>query len=131
MHQPAITCISTTVTGLKSTLVINDSLKFRLDFLTLTLEQPNDQTVCAVDTFQVVGATNQIPVICGDNPNQHSKNWLPLRYLKLLSQLLNSVPQPSIVSDWAPASVYIGPVDNNEVVEYQNFIAALFDQLLG
>jgi hypothetical protein len=47
-------------------------LEYRLDFLTFSLAQPNAETICSVDSFQVAGAVNKIPAICGDNNGQHS-----------------------------------------------------------
>lgn len=44
----------------------------RLDFISFLIEQPNEQSVCSVDSFQVAGAINKVPVICGDNDGQHS-----------------------------------------------------------
>ncbi len=44
----------------------------RLDFISFSIEQPNEQSVCSVDSFQVAGAINKVPVICGDNDGQHS-----------------------------------------------------------
>jgi len=44
----------------------------RLDFLAFSLAQPNAETICSVDSFQVAGAVNKVPTICGDNHGQHS-----------------------------------------------------------
>ncbi|XP_046458986.1 uncharacterized protein LOC124205581 [Daphnia pulex] len=51
--------------------------QIRLDFLTFSLAQPNANTVCDVDHFQVTGATNKIPVICGENHGQHMYLMIP------------------------------------------------------
>lgn len=45
----------------------------RLDFEAFSIGQPNNQTVCSADSFRVGGASNKVPVICGDNGAQHSK----------------------------------------------------------
>lgn len=45
----------------------------RLEFLEFSIAQPDSETVCSTDNFQVSGATNVAPVICGDNDGQHSK----------------------------------------------------------
>ncbi len=45
---------------------------YSLDFLALSLAQPNSESVCNVDSFQVAGAINKIPIICGDANGQHS-----------------------------------------------------------
>ena len=50
--------------------------KSSLDFLTFAISQPNAETVCAVDSFNVAGAGNAVPSICGDNPGQHSRAYL-------------------------------------------------------
>ena len=42
--------------------------------MAFSISQPNSETTCNVDTFQVAGTTNKVPVICGDNEGQHSKN---------------------------------------------------------
>ncbi|XP_046638057.1 uncharacterized protein LOC124316262 isoform X4 [Daphnia pulicaria] len=51
--------------------------QIRLDFLTFSLAQPNAETICSVDSFQVAGAVNKIPAICGDNNGQHIYLMLP------------------------------------------------------
>ncbi|XP_032781855.2 uncharacterized protein LOC116919933 [Daphnia magna] len=43
--------------------------QLRLDFISFTTAQPVAGT--CVDTFQVGGSTNRVPVICGDNNGQH------------------------------------------------------------
>ncbi|KAI9559191.1 hypothetical protein GHT06_015980 [Daphnia sinensis] len=43
----------------------------RLNFVLFTIAQPNTESVCSTDTFEVVGASNKIPTICGDNGGQH------------------------------------------------------------
>lgn len=55
----------------------------RLDFSAFSIEQPADATVAAVasvctkDVFRVDGATNTVPEICGDNPDQHMYITVP------------------------------------------------------
>ena len=44
--------------------------QIRLDFVHFTISQPNSETACNVDTFQVIGVSNKVPVICGDNHGQ-------------------------------------------------------------
>ncbi|XP_046637998.1 uncharacterized protein LOC124316228 [Daphnia pulicaria] len=51
--------------------------QIRLDFISFLIEQPNEQSVCSVDSFQVAGAINKVPVICGDNDGQHMYLTLP------------------------------------------------------
>ena len=46
-----------------------------LDFLTFAISQPNAETFCAVDSFNVAGAGNAVPSICGENPGQHSRAY--------------------------------------------------------
>ncbi|KAI9556202.1 hypothetical protein GHT06_018776 [Daphnia sinensis] len=44
----------------------------RLDFKSFTVAQPNPATGhCDSDYLQVVGAVNKVPIICGDNDDQH------------------------------------------------------------
>lgn len=44
----------------------------RLDFKSFTVAQPNPATShCDSDYLQVVGAVNKVPIICGDNDDQH------------------------------------------------------------
>ncbi|KAK4010451.1 hypothetical protein OUZ56_019594 [Daphnia magna] len=43
----------------------------RLNFVLFTIAQPNSESVCNTDTFDVAGASNKIPTICGDNEGQH------------------------------------------------------------
>ncbi|XP_045028476.1 uncharacterized protein LOC116921548 isoform X1 [Daphnia magna] len=51
--------------------------QIRLDFLAFSLAQPNAESVCNVDSFQVAGAINKVPVICGDANGQHMYLMLP------------------------------------------------------
>ncbi|KAI9558871.1 hypothetical protein GHT06_015660 [Daphnia sinensis] len=51
--------------------------QLRLDFLTFSIAQPNAETVCDVDNFRVIGATNKVPIICGENHGQHMYLMLP------------------------------------------------------
>ena len=46
---------------------------YSVDFVSFTIAGPGDSTVCTTDTFQVGGALNSVPTICGENANQHSK----------------------------------------------------------
>lgn len=50
----------------------------RLDFNAFSIGQPNAEGVCATDVFQVTGATNRVPRICGDNSGQHSIQFLAI-----------------------------------------------------
>ena len=47
-----------------------------LDFISFSIAQPSSTAgslgTCT-DTFQVGGAINKVPTICGDNNGQHSK----------------------------------------------------------
>jgi hypothetical protein len=48
--------------------------KNSLDFKSFSIAQPNAATgQCDSDYFQVGGAVNKVPVICGDNEDQHSR----------------------------------------------------------
>ncbi|XP_046437946.1 uncharacterized protein LOC124189031 isoform X1 [Daphnia pulex] len=48
------------------------SCQVRLDFKSFSIAQPNAATgQCDSDYFQVGGAVNKVPVICGDNEDQH------------------------------------------------------------
>lgn len=45
-----------------------------LDFKTFTIAQPNASTAqCDNDYFQVGGVVNDVPLLCGDNDDQHSQ----------------------------------------------------------
>ena len=54
---------------------------FRLDFLKFVIANPDASTdvscktctQCLTDIFSVSGASNNVPAICGNNINQHSK----------------------------------------------------------
>ncbi|KAJ8970577.1 hypothetical protein NQ314_001101 [Rhamnusium bicolor] len=46
-------------------------MKVRLDFLSLTLAQPNDNGTCVTDALIVTGGASNVPVICGENSGQH------------------------------------------------------------
>ncbi|XP_046459017.1 uncharacterized protein LOC124205608 [Daphnia pulex] len=43
----------------------------RLNFIMFSIGQPDTESVCSTDTFEVLGASNRIPTICGDNEGQH------------------------------------------------------------
>ncbi|EFX82921.1 hypothetical protein DAPPUDRAFT_316207 [Daphnia pulex] len=43
----------------------------RLNFIMFSIGQPDPESVCSTDTFEVLGASNRIPTICGDNEGQH------------------------------------------------------------
>ncbi|XP_046638055.1 uncharacterized protein LOC124316262 isoform X3 [Daphnia pulicaria] len=51
--------------------------QIRLDFQAFSLAQPNTESVCNIDSFQVAGALNKIPIICGDANGQHMYLMLP------------------------------------------------------
>ena len=64
----------------------------RLDFVSFTLVQPSNEqatgTQCLTDSFQVGGALNTVPTICGENDGQHSKWNLQLKEERLLNRLM-------------------------------------------
>lgn len=39
----------------------------------LTLTQPNAEGACNVEHLDITGGASSVPVICGDNSNQHGK----------------------------------------------------------
>lgn len=43
----------------------------RLDFLALSLAQPDGNGYCVTDSVQVVGGASTVPIICGENSGQH------------------------------------------------------------
>ncbi|GJQ88051.1 hypothetical protein Trydic_g12973 [Trypoxylus dichotomus] len=43
----------------------------RIDFLTLSLAQPDANGTCAYDSLNIVGGASQVPTICGENSGQH------------------------------------------------------------
>lgn len=50
-------------------------MDYSLDFKTFAIAQPNASTTqCDSDYFQVGGVVNDVPLICGDNDNQHSES---------------------------------------------------------
>uniref|UniRef100_A0A0P5PZ80 CUB domain-containing protein n=1 Tax=Daphnia magna TaxID=35525 RepID=A0A0P5PZ80_9CRUS len=49
----------------------------RLDFLVFTISQPDSESVCSGDYFEVAGATNTVPNICGFNDGQHMYLHVP------------------------------------------------------
>ncbi|XP_057368587.1 uncharacterized protein LOC130689667 [Daphnia carinata] len=49
----------------------------RLSFLVFTISQPDSESVCSGDYFEVVGATNTVPNICGFNDGQHMYLHVP------------------------------------------------------
>ena len=52
----------------------DDVCQLRLDFVTLQLAAPNEQSQCETDTFTFTGSAGANPtVICGQNDGQHSR----------------------------------------------------------
>ncbi|KAI9559184.1 hypothetical protein GHT06_015973 [Daphnia sinensis] len=49
----------------------------RLDFVLFEISQPDAETVCSNDYFDVAGATNVVPTICGFNNGQHMYLHVP------------------------------------------------------
>lgn len=43
----------------------------RIDFLSLTLAQPNGDGICMADSISIIGGASTIPPICGENSGQH------------------------------------------------------------
>ncbi|XP_019878189.2 uncharacterized protein LOC109606059 [Aethina tumida] len=48
-----------------------DICQVRIDFLSLTLSQPNPTGVCSTDALQITGGAGPVPIICGENSGQH------------------------------------------------------------
>ncbi|XP_057368595.2 uncharacterized protein LOC130689675 [Daphnia carinata] len=71
--------ISSSTTGCALTVKLDAKLseqrkavcQVRLNFVLFTIAQPDTESVCNTDAFDVVGASNKIPTICGDNGGQH------------------------------------------------------------
>ncbi|XP_046638072.1 uncharacterized protein LOC124316271 [Daphnia pulicaria] len=49
----------------------------RLDFLVFSISQPDSESVCSGDYFEVSGATNIVPTVCGFNDGQHMYLHVP------------------------------------------------------
>ena len=62
----------------------------RLNFIMFSIGQPDTESVCSTDTFEVLGASNRIPTICGDNEGQHSKFFLKI---SMFRQMQNNVTE--------------------------------------
>lgn len=45
--------------------------QLRIDFLSLTLAQPDGNGYCIYDSLTVTGGAGTVPVICGENSGQH------------------------------------------------------------
>ncbi|XP_071050778.1 uncharacterized protein [Onthophagus taurus] len=48
-----------------------DICQVRIDFLSLTLAQPDGTGRCIYDALTITGGTSNIPIICGENSGQH------------------------------------------------------------
>ena len=70
--QSGTTCSLSVDTGSNLNSQRKAICQIRLDFVSFSIAQPDSETVCSDDTFQVIGATNNVPTICGDNAGQHS-----------------------------------------------------------
>jgi hypothetical protein len=51
--------------------------QLRIDFLALTLSEPNATGFCVDDSLEVTGGASSVPVICGEDTSQHGKT--PMR----------------------------------------------------
>jgi len=47
--------------------------QLRIDFLALTLSEPDATGFCMDDSLAVTGGASSVPVICGEGTNEHSK----------------------------------------------------------
>lgn len=47
------------------------SFQLRIDFLALSLAQPNGEGVCVNDALTIEGGASPLPIICGENSGQH------------------------------------------------------------
>ncbi|CAH1961907.1 unnamed protein product [Acanthoscelides obtectus] len=48
-----------------------DICQVRIDFLSMSLAQPNATGVCTTDALLITGGAGNVPVICGENTGQH------------------------------------------------------------
>lgn len=51
-------------------------ISIRLDFVDFDIAQPTSGTECTSGAFQVSGASNAVPNICGSNSGQHSEYYV-------------------------------------------------------
>ncbi|EFX82909.1 hypothetical protein DAPPUDRAFT_240674 [Daphnia pulex] len=72
--------------------------QLRLDFISFSISQPNSQSVCNTDSFQVAGAINKVPIICGDNDGQHM--FLSLPYAATSVQLIFTFGTSTVPRNW-------------------------------
>lgn len=47
--------------------------QLRIDFLALTLSEPDATGVCMDDSLAVTGGASSVPVICGESTSEHGK----------------------------------------------------------
>lgn len=50
---------------------INGNLQARIDFIAMTLDQPNADGSCVNDWLTIIGGGSPVPTICGENGGQH------------------------------------------------------------
>lgn len=47
--------------------------QLRIDFLALTLSEPNAAGFCEDDSLEVTDGASSVPLICGDDTSEHGK----------------------------------------------------------
>ncbi|KAI9559204.1 hypothetical protein GHT06_015993 [Daphnia sinensis] len=93
------TCVLTVKLDTKFAEQRRPICQIRLDFISFTMAQPSAGT--CLDTFQVGGATTEVPIICGDNSGQHMYLDVPSSDLTSSSiQLMFNFQTASGVRSW-------------------------------
>ncbi|KZS17498.1 uncharacterized protein LOC116921571 [Daphnia magna] len=94
--------------------------QLRLDFISFSISQPNAQSVCNVDSLQIAGTINKVPIICGDNDGQHM--YLTLPHAAASAQLVFTFGTSTAARTWRIkiamlpcGSDYLAP---NECLQY-------------
>ena len=47
--------------------------QLRIDFLALSLSEPDPTGFCVADSLEVTGGASLVPVICGEDTSEHGK----------------------------------------------------------
>jgi hypothetical protein len=47
--------------------------QLRIDFLALSLSEPDPTGKCAADSLAVTGGASSVPLICGEDTSEHGK----------------------------------------------------------
>jgi hypothetical protein len=69
-------------------MTVSSLTQLRIDFLDFTISQPNSAGFCVNDFLAVTGGASWVPLICGENTNEHGKTLLHVFICPQVFQIL-------------------------------------------